>query len=80
MKAIVHVSTRAGVLDPEAKAIGKALQHSGFTGVQDVKQGRYFEITMDGTSPEAARAMVEEMCQSLLANPVIQDYRIEFSD
>jgi phosphoribosylformylglycinamidine synthase len=77
MKARVHVSLKAGVLDPQGKAIGNALVSLGFTGVGEVRQGKLIEIELDGTDAAAARAKVEKMCQELLANPVIENYAIE---
>ncbi|HWB49612.1 MAG TPA: phosphoribosylformylglycinamidine synthase subunit PurS [Stellaceae bacterium] len=77
MKARVHVSLKAGVLDPQGKAIGNALASLGFTGVGEVRQGKLIEIELDGADKAAARAKVEKMCQELLANPVIENYAIE---
>ena len=77
MKARVHVSLKAGVLDPQGKAIGNALQGLGFAGVGDVRQGKLIELDLAETDPAMARARVEEMCRQLLANPVIENYAIE---
>jgi phosphoribosylformylglycinamidine synthase PurS subunit len=77
MKARVHISLKAGVLDPQGKAIGNALASLGFTGVGEVRQGKLIEIELDGTDKAAAKAKVEKMCQELLANPVIENYAIE---
>lgn len=77
MKARVHVSLKAGVLDPQGKAIGNALATLGFTGVGEVRQGKLIELDLAETDPAAARARVEDMCKQLLANPVIENYAIE---
>jgi phosphoribosylformylglycinamidine synthase PurS subunit len=77
MKARVHVRLKAGVLDPQGKAIGNALASLGFEGVGEVRQGKLIELDLTDTDPAAARARVEAMCRQLLANPVIEDYAIE---
>jgi len=73
----VTVTLRPGVLDPQGKTVRNALESLGFRGLVDLRIGKIMEIKMDGLSPEEARAQVEEMCQKLLANPVIEDYRYE---
>jgi len=77
VKAKVHIMLKRGVLDPQGKAIGHALESLGFSGVDDVRQGKYIEIEIAETEPEAARAKVEAMCARLLANPVIETYSID---
>ena len=77
MKARIHVSLKPGVLDPQGKAIGNALNGLGFTGIGEVRQGKLIELELAETDPAAARARVEEMCRQLLANPVIENYAIE---
>ena len=77
MKARVHIRLKAGVLDPQGKAIGNALHALGFEGVGDVRQGKLIELDLTDTDPIAAKARVEAMCRQLLANPVIEDYAIE---
>jgi phosphoribosylformylglycinamidine synthase subunit PurS len=79
MKARVHVRLKAGVLDPQGKAIGNALAALGFTGVGEVRQGKLIELDLAETDPVRARAEVERMCRELLANPVIEDYAIEIA-
>jgi phosphoribosylformylglycinamidine synthase len=78
MKARIHVRLKPGVLDPQGKAIGTALKSLGFEGVDEVRQGKLIELDLADTDAAAARARVEAMCQQLLANPVIEDYAIEF--
>lgn len=82
MRARVHVTLKPGVLDPQGKAIAHALEALGFDGVADVRQGKYIEIDLkDGSggdgSAGAAEARVSEMCEKLLANTVIENYRVE---
>ncbi len=77
MKALIHITLKNGVLDPQGKAISHALGALGFSGVDDVRQGKYIELEIDETDPEKARESVQSMCERLLANPVIEDYAIE---
>ncbi len=74
MKVRVHVSLKPGVLDPQGRAVHHALEGMGFEGVNDVRVGRLIELDVaDGTSDAA----IDEMCRKLLANLVIENYRIE---
>ena len=82
MRAKIHVTLKPGVLDPQGKAIAHALEALGFDGVADVRQGKYIEIDLkDGSSGDgsagAVEARVNEMCEKLLANTVIENYRVE---
>ncbi len=77
MKARVHVYLKPAVLDPQGKAIGNALKGLGFAGVGEVRQGKLIELELAVSDAATARAQVEDMCQQLLANPVIEDYMIE---
>ena len=77
MKARVHISPKPGVLDPQGQTIANALKSLGFAGVGEVRQGKLIELDLAGSDPAAARAVVEEMCRQLLANPVIENYAIE---
>ena len=77
MKARVHVMPKPGVLDPQGKAIAGALANLGFDGVDNVRQGKVIELELAETDPSAARANLERMCESLLANTVIESYAIE---
>ena len=77
MKATVTVYPRREILDPQGKAIREALGRIGFTGVEDVRAGKSFEIELAGEDREAAGRMLEEMCRKLLANPVVEDYSID---
>ena len=80
MKAIVHVTLKAGVLDPQGKAIGHALGTLGFEGIGEVRQGKVIEIDLVETDAAKAQAAVTAMCEKLLANTVIENYaiRIEY--
>ena len=77
MKARVHVTLKNGVLDPQGRAIAHALSSLGFGGVDDVRQGKFIELDLTETDKTKARDQVEAMCKKLLANTVIENYRIE---
>lgn len=77
MKARVFVTLKNGVLDPQGKAIGHALNGLGFSAVGDVRQGKVIDIDLYESDAEKARASLNEMCQKLLANTVIEKYEIE---
>ena len=77
MKARVHVTLKSGVLDPQGKAIGHALEALGFEGVGEVRQGKVIEIDLVEEDPKKAKKQVEEMCRRLLANTVIENYVID---
>ena len=77
MKAKGHGTLKTGVLDPQGKAIGHALESLGFEGVGDVRQGKFIELNLNETDPDKARARVGEMCEKLLANTVIENYAID---
>ena len=80
MKARVIVTLKDGVLDPQGQAIEKALQNLGFDGVGAVRQGRYFEVDLNGADPTTAEARAKEMCEKLLANTVIENYAVEIEN
>ena len=75
MKAYVYVSLKKSVLDPQGKTIHGALKKMGYRGIDDVRQGKYFEIALDGISREEAQAEVERIANEVLTNPVIEEYR-----
>ncbi|MBA3248388.1 MAG: phosphoribosylformylglycinamidine synthase subunit PurS [Pyrinomonadaceae bacterium] len=78
MKAKVYVTLKAGVLDPQGKAIQHSVELLGYEGIVDVRQGKYFEIALDGAANgESAREIAERMAREVLSNPVIEDYRVE---
>ena len=76
MKARITVTLKAGVLDPQGKAIEGALAALGFAGVDAVRQGKVFDIELAETDPAKAEAALKAMCDKLLANTVIEDYDI----
>ena len=77
MKARIEITLKNGVLDPQGKAIEGALAGLGFSGVEDVRQGKLIEVTLAGSDQLEARAQVERMCEELLANTVIENYSYE---
>ncbi len=80
MKAIVTVGLKPGVLDVQGKAVAGALKELGFGSVRDARVGKRIEIELDsGLDPAAAEAQVKDMCEKLLANTVIESYRVEIA-
>jgi phosphoribosylformylglycinamidine synthase len=78
MKAKVYVSLKSGVLDPQGKAIQHSVELLGYSGISDVRQGKYFEISLDGSLDNAqAKESVEKIAREVLSNPIIEDYRVE---
>ena len=77
MKARVFVTLKPSVFAPQGQTIVEALHSMGYAGVGDVRQGKYFELEVSSTSAEQARALASEVADKLLANPVIESYRIE---
>ena len=76
MKALVHVTLKPDVLDPQGKAIQKASASLGYEAIQSVRQGKLFEIEFDARDAAAAQELLAELCKKLLANPVIEDFEI----
>jgi phosphoribosylformylglycinamidine synthase len=79
MKAIVTVMLKNGVLDPQGEAVRRALGSLGFEGVEGVRQGKVIELEIAQTDRSAAEAEVRQMCEKLLANTVIESYRVEIA-
>jgi phosphoribosylformylglycinamidine synthase subunit PurS len=77
MKARVYVTLKPSVFDPQGRTITEALHSLGYTGVGDVRQGKFFELEVAGTNAEQARALAAEVADKVLANPVIESYRVE---
>ena len=77
MKAKITIMLKNGVLDPQGKAIEGALHGLGFEGAQNVRQGKVIELALNAGEEAAAREEAEQMCQKLLANPVMETYSIE---
>ena len=76
MKVKVIVTLKSGVLDPQGKAIQQTLNGMSFTNVKDVRQGKYFDIDIDESDEQKAKQSAEEICKKLLANQVIEDFKI----
>jgi phosphoribosylformylglycinamidine synthase PurS subunit len=79
MKAFVTVNLKAGVLDPQGKAIGHALNNLGFDGVTNVRAGKVFELDLATSDAVLARTQAEEMAKKLLANMVIESFKVEIA-
>lgn len=79
MKAKIHITLKNGVLDPQGKAIETALDHMGFAGVRGVRVGKYIEVDLDAGNAEKSRASLEQMCEKLLTNTVIENYQIDLA-
>jgi phosphoribosylformylglycinamidine synthase len=81
MRAYVYVSLKKSVLDPQGKTIQGALRKMGFKGLEEVRQGKYFEITLDGGLSKAeAQSEVERIAREVLTNPVIEEFRYSLED
>ena len=76
MKIKVIVTLKSGVLDPQGKAIQQTLNGMGFANVKDVRQGKYFDINIDESDEQKAKLSAEEICKKLLANQVIENFKI----
>ena len=79
MKAKITITLKKGVLDPQGKAIEGALGTLGFSGVENVRQGKYIELELAETDESKARAEIRSMCEKLLANTVIENFSIELA-
>jgi len=77
MKAIIHIGLKPGVLDPQGRTIARSLAHMGFDQVLGARQGKIIELALKGNDAVAAEAQVKDMCEKLLANTVIENYRFE---
>jgi phosphoribosylformylglycinamidine synthase subunit PurS len=81
MKAYVYVSLKKSVLDPQGKTIQGALKKMGYKGLEDVRQGKYFELTLDGgLTRSEAQSEIERIAREVLTNPVIEEYRYSLED
>lgn len=81
MKAYVYVSLKKSVLDPQGKTIQGALKKLGYRGLEEVRQGKYFELTLDGgLSRTEAEAEIARMAREVLSNPVIEEFRFSLED
>ncbi|MFB0519145.1 MAG: phosphoribosylformylglycinamidine synthase subunit PurS [Acidobacteriota bacterium] len=75
MKAKVFVTFKEGVLDPQGKTIKSAIDSLGYKGVEDVRQGKYFELTLDNLPKKKADKLVKEIAEKILTNPIIEQFR-----
>ena len=80
MRARVFVTLKPSVFDPQGTTVNEALHTLGYTSVKDVRQGKYFELEIDARSADEARRIVNEAADKLLANPVIESYRVEIEE
>ena len=80
MTARVFVTLKPSVFDPQGHTITEALHQMGYTGIEDVRQGKYFELTLPGRSASEVKSLAVEVAHKLLANPVIESYRIEVAE
>ena len=78
MKISATVTLKKEVLDPQGKVVNQTLKNMGYTNVVNIRQGKYFDIELDETDKKKAIKVVDEICQKLLANVVIEDYTINF--
>ena len=79
MKAKIHVTLKSGILDPQGKAIEHALETLGFMSASNVRMGKYLELDLKETTKDRAEAEVKAMCEKLLANTIIEEYRYELA-
>ena len=80
VKAVINISLKPGVLDPEGKAIQNALHNFGFEGINEVRKGKFLEIELDQNNKKEAKESINKMCKQLLANTVIENYEITIID
>jgi phosphoribosylformylglycinamidine synthase len=79
VKAKIHVTLKPGILDPQGKAIERALATLGFANAGNVRMGKYLELDLSESAKDKAEAQVKAMCEKLLANTIIEEYRFELS-
>ena len=77
IKVKIYVTLKEGVLDPQGRAVAQALGALDFKGVEDLRIGKFMELKIDADSKDAAEEIARRMCEELLANPVIEDFRVE---
>ena len=80
MRARVFVTLKPSVFDPQGNTITEALHQMGYTSIGDVRQGKYFELDVNAASADEARTLASDVAHKLLANPVIESYRIEIGE
>ena len=77
MLAKIYITLKKDVLDPQGSVIANSLKSLGFNNIEDVRQGKYIELKLDSENEESANKQINEMCEKLLANLVIEDYKVE---
>ena len=80
IKAKIFVTLKEGILDPQGRAVQQSLQTLGFSSVNDVRIGKFLEVEVQETEKSAAEIQVKSICEKLLANPVIENYRYELTE
>lgn len=80
MQVRIYITLKNGVLDPQGKSIQHALSALGFTGINDIRQGKYIEVDLEEENASKAQTLAKDMCDRLLANAVIEDYRIKINN
>lgn len=80
MRARVFVTLKPSVFDPQGRTIAEALHSMGYDTIGEVRQGKYFELDVDASNSDQARALASEVADRLLANPVIESYRVEIAE
>ena len=80
MRAVVHVTLKKTVLDPQGRTICSTLNGLGHGNIVDVRQGKYFEIELDGGGMDEVRKQIDKIAHDVLANPVIEEYRVDVED
>ena len=78
MKISVTVTLKKDVLDPQGKVVNQTLKNMGYGNIQDVRQGKYFEVELNEVDKNKAKTIIEEICKKLLTNTVIEDYKINY--
>ena len=80
MKISAIVTLKKDVLDPQGKVVNQTLKNIGYSSISSVRQGKYFEIELNETNKDKAKKIIEEICEKLLANTIIEDYKINFKE
>ncbi|MDX2243609.1 MAG: phosphoribosylformylglycinamidine synthase subunit PurS [Leptolyngbyaceae cyanobacterium bins.302] len=78
--AQIYVTLRPSVLDPQGTAVQSGLEHMGYGNVEQVRIGKYIEVTLNSENPETAKRQLDQICDQLLANPVIENYRFDLQE
>jgi len=80
LKISAIVTLKKDVLDPQGKVVNQTLKNIGYSSISSVRQGKYFEIELNETNKDKAKKIIEEICEKLLANTIIEDYKINFKE